>query len=88
MQAENAVLASMVGDDYFVLPVGVDAAPLAGQDSADVDAAEFDRLAVSGGVHAVSGLIFVCGLFPPASAAYLELPVSAAVASPHSELRK
>lgn len=88
MQAENAVLASVVGDDYFVLPVGVDAAPLADQDSADVDAAGFDRPAVSGGVHVVSGLIFVCGLFPPASAAYLELPVAVDVASPHSGLRK
>lgn len=88
MQAGNAALASMAGDDYFVLPAGVDAEPLADQDFADVDAAAFDRLAVSGDVHVVSGLIVVCGLFPPASAAYLELPVSADVASPHSGLRK
>lgn len=90
MQAGNGALASMAGDGYFVLPVEVDAGPLADQDfvDVDVDAAALDRLAVSGDVHVASGLIAVCGLFPPASAAYLELPVSADAASPHFGPRK
>lgn len=88
MQAGNAALASMAGDDYSVLPAEVDDELLVDQDSVDADAAAFDRLVVSGDVHAVSGLIAVCGLFPPASAAYLELLVSADVASPHSGQRK
>lgn len=88
MQAGNAALASMAGDDYFVLPAEVDAEPLADQDYVDVDAAALDRLVVSGDVHVVSGLIVVCGLFPPASAAYLELPASADAASPHFGPRK
>lgn len=96
MQAGNAALASMAGDDYFVLPAEVDAEPLADQDfvdadvgvDADADAAGVDHLVVSGDVHAVSELIVVCGLFLPASAAYLELLASADAASLHFGPRK
>jgi hypothetical protein len=88
VQAGNAVLASTAGDDCFALPAEADVEPLADQDSADAGAAVLGRLVVSGDVHAVSELIVVCGLFPRASAAYLELLVSADAASPHSGPRK
>lgn len=71
-----------------MLPAEADAEPLADQGFVDAGAAALDHLVVSGDVHVVAGLIVACGLFPPASAVYLELLVSVDAASPHSGPRR